>query len=119
MIDSNGKIYIQSEDEKIIQIEEIKNIVYLEADNRKTKVYCFNGNQYLINKCLSYIEERITNKNFFKIHKSFIINVDYLKSVNYKGEKNVVLENDIKIQIACRKYPEFKRFLKEKFSFFQ
>jgi len=119
MIDLKEKIYIHSENDKIIQIEELKNIVYLESDKRKTIVYCCNGNQFLVNKCLSFMEEKLPDENFFKIHKSFIINIDYLKSINYKGDKIVILKNNIKLQIACRKYSEFKRFLKEKYPLFQ
>ena len=119
MIDLKEKLYIHSENDKIIQIEEIKNIVYLESDKRKTKVYCSNGNQILVNKCLSFMEEKLPDENFFKIHKSFIINIDYLKSINYKDEKIVILKNNIKLHIACRKFTELKKFLKEKYAILQ
>jgi len=70
MIDLREKICIHSVDENTIQMEEIKNIMYLESDNRKTKVYFCNGNQFVVNKCLSFMEEKLPDENFFKIHKS-------------------------------------------------
>jgi len=89
----------------------------MESDGRKTKTYCCKGKEYLIKKCLTQVEEKLPDEKFFKIHKSFIINVDYLQGINVNAEKSVLLHNGIEIKIAHRKYKEFLEFVKNKFDF--
>ena len=98
-----------------LQVKELSEIVYLESCGSKTKTYCCEGNEYLINKCLCNVEEKLPNKKFFKIHKSFIINVDYLKGIDVNANKTVLLHNGKELKIANRKYRDFMEFLKSNF----
>ncbi len=117
-------VKIMMEERKIIvindnelQVKELSEIVYMESCGCKTKTHCCKGKEYLIKKCLSRVEEKLPNKKFFKIHKSFIINIDYLKGVN--ANNTVLLHNGIELKIAHRKYKDFMEFVKCKFEIWE
>ena len=99
--------------DNVLQVKERGKIVYMESFGSKTKTYCCEGKEYLVKRCLSHVEEKLPNEKFFKIHKSFIINIDYLKGVN--ANKTVLLHNGIELKIAHRKYKDFMEFVKCKF----
>ena len=111
------KIIINNND--VLQVKELSEIVYLESCGSITKTYCCEGNEYLINKCLCNVEEKLPNDKFFKIHKSFIINVDYLRGIDVNANNTVLLHNGIELRIAHRKYKDFMEFLKSNFEIWE
>lgn len=100
---------------EVLQVKKLSEIVYLESLGNKTKTYCCEGKGYLLKQCLCNVEEQLPNKQFFKIHKSFIINIDYLKGIDVNADKTVLLHNGIELKIACRRYKDFMEFLKLNF----
>ncbi|MBI9053931.1 MAG: LytTR family transcriptional regulator [Bacteroidales bacterium] len=115
MIDK--KIIVNSNNDNLLHVKKLREIVYLESVGRKTKTYCCEGEEYLVKKCLTQIEEKLPDEKFFKIHKSIIINVDFLQGINVNAEKSVLLHDGIELKIAHRKYKDFIEFVKNKFDF--
>lgn len=113
------KIMVINKNENDIHVKELNEIVYLKSLGCKTKTCCCDGHEYLLKNCLSHIEEKLPNEKFFRIHKSFIINIDYLKGINVNGHKTVLLHNGIELNVACRKYKRFMDFVKEHFVLWQ
>lgn len=111
------KIIVLNDNDHALQIKELNEIIYLESHGKKTKTYCSAGEEYLLKACLSHVEEKLPNEKFFKIHKSFIINIDYIKGININTDKTVLLHNGVELNIAHRKYKDFIEFLKNKFDF--
>lgn len=105
--------------EKEYKIKELKEIIYLESNGRKTRTFCSEGKEFVIKRCLSEVEEKLPDENFFKIHKSIIINIDYLKGINVNTNRTVLLQNGIELKIAYRKYKDFMDFVKAKFVIWQ
>ncbi len=107
------------DDDNEYKIKELNEIVYLESNGRKTRTYCSEGKEFIIKKCLSEVEEKLPDNNFFKIHKSIIINVDHLKGINVNTHKTVILHKGIELKIAHRKYKDFMDFVKTRFTIWQ
>ena len=105
--------------DNVLQVKELSEIVYMESFGSKTKTHCCEGKEYLIKKCLSRVEEKLPNEKFFKIHKSFIININYLKGINVNTDKTVLLHDGIELKIAHRKYKDFIEFVKCKFGIWE
>ena len=82
-----------SVEKKIIMIE-ISSIVYIEAQNRSCIIYTQN-NSYKDSNPLSYYEERLKQHSFFRIQKSYLINLNYLKEMFpwYNNTYSVRMEN--------------------------
>jgi two-component system, LytTR family, response regulator len=108
-----------NDNDNVLHAKKYSDIIYLESIGKKTKTHCCEGKEYLIKKSLSFVEETLPCEKFFKIHKSIIINIDYLKSININPEKTVLLHDDIRLNIAYRKYKDFMDFLKTKFDIWQ
>ena len=76
------------------QLEKIKldDIFYLEADGRYAQVYT-QEKKYLIRMSLKeLLEKKLDTNNFIQTHRSYIVNIAKIKSVNL-NDSVVVLEN--------------------------
>lgn len=104
---------------KELIIKEIENLMYLESLGKITKTVCCEGTEYIIKERLANLEETLPDSRFFRIHKSFIINIDYLQGVNTNAHKTVLLQNGTELNIAHRKYNDFIKYLKSRFNFWQ
>lgn len=63
------------------QMIDYKEIIYLKADNVYTIIHTHNKD-YLIRKSLKDMEKELCFP-FYRVHKSYIINFDYLKDINH------------------------------------
>lgn len=57
----------------------ISDIVLLKADNIYCNVYLANGQRLLASNTLKEISEKLTDNLFFKPHRSYIINTNYVE----------------------------------------
>ncbi len=77
-----------------------KDIVYLEADNNCTHLHFIDGSRYLDSKTIKVFEEMLDSKKFLRIHKSHIINLDFLKEYNNQQGHIVILENGQELTVS-------------------
>lgn len=61
---------------KVIRIEDI---VYLQAESNCTRLVFKDGSQYLDTRTLKTYEEELEQHSFFRIHRSYIINLEELE----------------------------------------
>ncbi len=103
-ISSDKQIILYTEDgEKAIMISEI---MYLEAEKHKTFVYLKNGNSILSSKSIAEMQELINKKSFIMIHRSCIVNTDYVKNMQ---NCMLILKNDEQLLVSRRKFSEVKQ----------
>jgi two-component system, LytTR family, response regulator LytT len=67
-------------DKKFIMID-IEDIIYIESENRGCLIHTKNES-YKDNNTLNFFEERLRSKWFFRIHKSFLINLKYILEIH-------------------------------------
>lgn len=116
------KILISSNSDcetKALEVKELREIIYMKSFEGKTRTYCGEGKENLIKKSLSQIEEKLPKGKFFRIHKSIIINVDYIKGINVNTKRTVLLKDGVELQVAQRKYKDFIEFLKTNFEIWE
>ncbi len=91
-------IKVKKTDENICFIE-IKKMEYIESLGDDTCIYCL-GNKYIISKNnLKYWEEQLKD-DFFRCHKSYLVNLGAVKSyIN----KKFILESGKQVPISYRK----------------
>ncbi len=91
---------------------EVPEIVYLEADGAYTNVWLRNGSKILVSKKLKFFEEVLEARpNFFRSHRSFIVNINCLKKYN-KNESSLTLDNGKIAYISRERKAEFEEQLK-------
>jgi two-component system LytT family response regulator len=103
------KIVLPSLDELIfVRIDEI---VRCESDNNYTYFFLENGDRILVSRTLKDYEELLEPMGFFRIHKSSIINMRFLKKYK-KGEGGTVtLEDGTQLEVSRRRKDDFLRTL--------
>jgi two-component system LytT family response regulator len=91
---------------------DIDNLMYLEADGAYTNVFLMDGNKLLISKKLKEFENILSNnKNFFRTHRSYIINVACIKQYIKSDGGSIMLQNNISIPVARERKEEFQTFI--------
>lgn len=87
---------------------EIPDIVFCEADRNYTVFNLKNGKKQVVSKPLKYFEDLLCNLYFFRINRSVIINLYFLKSYSRSRTGEVILKNDKIFTLSEQKK---KRFL--------
>jgi two-component system, LytTR family, response regulator len=83
-------------------------IIYLEADENYTTLYLVGGKKYVSSKGIKAFEEKLDTHMFFRIHKSFIINISHhLKEFNRTEGNVAVMSNGAQVPVSRRKLQEF------------
>lgn len=74
---------------------DVKTIVRCEASGNYTKFHFMDGKTELITKLIKDVEVILTGNNFFRPHKSHLINIDCIKSFS-KTEKQIqMIDNSL------------------------
>lgn len=97
---------------KGLKIVEDDTITHLDASGNCTTIYFNDGSRYLDTRTLKIYENILDSKKFFRIHKSHIINLSYLKEYQSDEGHYVVLKNENKIPVARNRVSEFIKYLK-------
>jgi DNA-binding LytR/AlgR family response regulator len=93
-----------------IHLIDLKDILYIKAENIYSKIYT-KDKEYLCNFSLIFLEERLSDKYFYRIHRSYIINISKIKKVLKDGQTySLSLENcDTILPISRTKLPDFSK----------
>lgn len=75
-----------------------KEIMCLLADNNCTKLMFSDGSSYLDSKTIKVFEEMLSAEDFLRIHKSHIINLNFLKE--YHNQQGNIAELEDGTQLA-------------------
>lgn len=59
------------------QVLDISEIVYIETENRACRIH-MKDRDYIQNESLNFYESHLRSDRFFRIHKSYLVNLDYV-----------------------------------------
>ncbi len=83
-----------------VTFAEIKNVIFCESDNNYTRIHTVDGNHYMVAKTLGDIQEVLEERNFLRVHRQYLINLNHIKKY-VRGEGNyVILSNNQSIPVA-------------------
>lgn len=104
---SNGTGKIMLPTLEGFEIIPIDDIMYCEADDNFTKFHIKDQKQLMICRTLKYFEETLADYQFVRIHRSHLINIDYV--IRYTKGKGgyVTMENDMELEVAPKKKSVF------------
>lgn len=92
-------------DGKLIFLDH-SEILFVESDGNYCSIHTVNEKKIVITKKLKEVNELLPDDHFFRIHNSFVINLDKVKEF-LKTDGYVVLENNHKIPVSRQKKSEF------------
>jgi len=90
------------------RIVEVKNIRYLEADSNYTIIHLSGLEKIVSSKSLGEFEKVLESDPFFRIHKSTIINLNFLKAFSSYQGYFAVLDDNTKLPVSRRRFLEFR-----------
>ena len=96
--------------QKIIIIP-IDEVIFIKADGDYISINTAKGN-WLKEQTMKYTEDMLPVDRFVRIHRSYIININYISRIERYGEKQqIVLHNNEKIKISAARYQILKQVL--------
>ncbi len=99
------KIAIPSHDG--IVFVKTKDLIYLEASGNYTNIFLKSGQKYLVSKSLKDYDQMLSEHNFYRIHHSYLINVDAVTKYVRGDGGYVVLNNEVTLDVSKRKKEGF------------
>lgn len=89
------------------EVAQLKDIVYCKANDNLTDFVFTDGRKKTICKTLKHFEEVLSDSGFFRIHKSYLLNMEHVKG--YKRGKGgyAELSNGDELEIAVRRKQDF------------
>jgi two-component system LytT family response regulator len=99
--------------QKGIKIINDMDIMYLEADGNCTNLFFADGTKYLDTRTLAVYEDLLNPTHFFRIHKSHILNLNYLTEYISDDGSFALLKNGAKLVVSRNRTPDFVKRLKE------
>ncbi|MHB8871985.1 MAG: LytR/AlgR family response regulator transcription factor [Candidatus Doudnabacteria bacterium] len=90
----------------------IDDIIRLEAEGCYTKVIIKDGKNTIVSRTLKDFEDTMPKENFYRIHKSHLINLKYVKEYSNINGNFVIMTDGSKIEISRRKAPDFIQKIK-------
>ena len=93
------------------QMEKVNNIVYCQAEENYCKIFTNRNEAILVARTLKNIEELLPEELFFRIHKSHLVNMNYIKSYSKSDGYRITLDNGVQLDVATRRNDEFLKAL--------
>jgi two-component system LytT family response regulator len=91
-----------------IKFVNFNDIIMLEADGMYTKISTTTQSELLISKPLKHFTELLQNQNiFYRPHRSFLINLSYIKEYIKKDGGYIVMDNNKCVSVSKDKKDEF------------
>ncbi len=87
----------------------IRDIMMLEGEGNYTNVHLSNGKKILLSKTLKEFCELFTQNDFARIRKSHLINLNFLKEVDFSADLSVTMQTGQRIEISRRRKVEFQQ----------
>ena len=95
-INTDGKLVFLQSDE----------ILYVESDGNYSTIFLTNGHKIVLTKKLKEVNEILPSDTFYRIHNSYIINLNKIKEF-IKTDGYIVLETNHKIPVSRQKKSDF------------
>lgn len=82
-------------------------IIYCKAESNYTNVVLTGGRKIMVSRVLKELDETLGGADFYRVHSSFLININHVKKF-IRGEGGyIVMDNDDNITISRSRRQEF------------
>ncbi|WP_299098519.1 LytTR family DNA-binding domain-containing protein [uncultured Winogradskyella sp.] len=85
---------------------DVDDIVYIESDGNYSTLFLQNQKKIVVTKKLKEVDAILPEHYFFRIHNSYIINLNKIKAF-IKNEGYVIMDSDQKIPVARQRKSDF------------
>ena len=83
-------------------VENTRNIEYCYANQAYSGVALLSRREIIVSKPLKYLQELLPEKLFYRVHKSYLINVFFIRKFVKGTESYIILRSGTKIPVSVR-----------------
>ena len=94
-----------------IEFVPIKSIIHIESKSNYSKIFLIENKSITVSKILKDFEEMLLPYNFYRVHNSHLINLNYIQKYVRSQGGHVQLEDGTLIDISRRKKEEFLKMI--------
>lgn len=110
-IDSQQVDFIAIPSIKKIDFIKVNDIVYCKSDGRYTSFHLVDRKKILATKNLGEYENIFTGNTFFRVHHSYIINLNHVQKLNKSAGNYCEMTTGESIPVAKRRHDQLLKFL--------
>ena len=81
-------------------------IIYCKSDSNYTNLFLTSGKKLLVSKTLKEIESTLSEFNFLRVHKSYLINPIHISKYVRSGGGYLIMDNEHEVSISKTKKDE-------------
>jgi two-component system, LytTR family, response regulator len=96
---------------KDANLVQLSNIIRISGENNYSTFFLNDGAKILVSKTLKDFEELLQDQHFFRIHKSHIINLNYLTKLIKPDILMVQMTDGTQIEVSIRRKAELLKIL--------
>lgn len=85
----------------------VSSIVYCEASSNYTEIFTDDGKKHIVSRTLKEYDEMLSDHNFFRIHNSYLINLNAVNKYIRGEGGSVVMSNGRSLDVSKRKKEGF------------
>lgn len=89
-------------------------IRYVVGDGNYATFYDDSGGSLMVSRNLSYYQQQIDSSGFYRIHQSYLVNLDYVRGISQRdkqGNYSVDMPDGVRLPLARSKKRDFIRLL--------
>lgn len=101
---TSSKILLHTE--RHTHMVESTDIAYCKADGNYTRVVLRSGEEIVISRTLKHFEDHLNGHGFFRTHRSYLINMRFVKGIEKMDGGSLVLKDNSLVPISSRKKVE-------------
>ncbi|MBS1765291.1 MAG: response regulator transcription factor [Bacteroidetes bacterium] len=117
-IDSNKDMKLTLPKGRDFEVVLVRDIIRMEGEGNYTHIFMKSGKHHLSTRQLGIYEKALKAFNFFRIHKSHLINLDQIIKFCLAKPTHVIMADDIKIEVARYRKEEFLQHISNDKRFF-
>jgi two-component system LytT family response regulator len=100
-ISADGKVYLLEKDD----------VIMLKSDKSYTTVFLKDDRSILVSKTLKEVEKKFNFQQFFRVHNSYLININHVKEYLKSDGGELVMSNGMRAGISRNKKTELLELL--------
>jgi two-component system LytT family response regulator len=94
-----------------IHVVSLGDIMYCEADRSYTSFFLIDKSRIMVSRTMGEFEELFFDYGFFRIHQSYLLNLEFLKRYEKGDGGKAILKNGQSLPVATRKKDQLLELL--------
>lgn len=86
------------------EIIKLRDILYIKAEGSYSHIHQENGSSLMVSHNLKYYEDIFIGEiNFLRVHRSYLVNINFVKRISRNDGSTLVMENNSELPVASDK----------------